>query len=387
MTNVVVAGIGQTSVGEHWDKSLRELAFYAMEAAQQDSGGLKPQALFVGNLLAPTLSRQAHLGALLADFAGFRGIEASTIEAAGASGGAAIRAGYLAVKSGMADVVMVVGVEKVTDQVGPEVDAAIAATTDSDYEAVHGVTPTTQAALLMQRYIHEYGVSRESFAAFPLISHANGANNQFAMFQKAIKASVYERTGFISSPLNVFDIAPDADGAAALILAKPELLPSGAPYQQVQIIGSSVTSDTLSLHDRPDPLDFRAARLSVERATYQAGILPDQIDFFEVDDAFSVYAALSLEAAGFAPKGQAVSLANSGHFGMEGNLPINTMGGSKARGNPYGATGVYQAVEAILQLRGLAGENQVPDAERAMIQCLGGPASTVVTHILQKIGS
>lgn len=386
MTNVVIAGIGQTKIGEHWEISLRELAFYAMEAAQKDSGGLQPQALFVGNLFGPTLSRQAHLGALLADFAGMRGIEAATIEAAGASGGAAIRAGYLAVKSGMVDAAMVVGVEKVTDQVGPEVDAAIAATIDSDYEAVHGVTPTMQAALLMQRYLFEYDVARNDFAAFPLISHANGANNPQAMYQRAIKASVYERAGLVSTPLNMFDIAPDADGAAALILTRPELLPASLEIPHVQIIGSSVATDTLSLHDRPNPLDFRAVRLSVERAAYQAGILPDQIDFFELDDAFSIYAALVLEAAGFTEHGRSVQQAKEGRFNLDGALPINTMGGAKARGNPWGATGIYQAVETVIQLRGMAGANQIPEAKRAMIQCMGGPASTVVSHILQKVG-
>src|SRR5512138_1238433 len=138
MTDVVIAGIGQTEVGEHWGISLRELAYHAIRAALQDSCGLRPQALFVGNMLAPNLSNQAHLGALLADYAGLTGIEAAAIEAAGASGGAALRQGYMAVASGMVDSALVVGVEKFTDKIGPDVDSALSTASDSDFEAVQG---------------------------------------------------------------------------------------------------------------------------------------------------------------------------------------------------------------------------------------------------------
>src|SRR5215212_9740185 len=165
MTDIVIAGIGQTEVGEHWEIGLRELAFTAIQEAVKDSGGLKPQSLFVGNMLAPNLSNQAHLGVLLADYAGLLGIEAVTIEAAGASGGAALRQGYLAVASGMVDVALVVGVEKFTDKVGPEVDTALATTSDSDFEAVQGMTPPAQAALLMKRYMHEYQVPSDALQA------------------------------------------------------------------------------------------------------------------------------------------------------------------------------------------------------------------------------
>jgi acetyl-CoA C-acetyltransferase len=384
MTNdVVIAGIGQTTVGEHWDRSLRELAFYAMEDALRDAGGLRPQSLYVGNLLAPAVSGQAHLGVLLADFAGLRGIEAITVEAAGASGGAALRAGYLAIKSGFVDVAMVVGVEKITDKVSEEVEAALTATLDSDYEAVHGLTPAAQAALLMQRYLFESGAPREAFGGFPLTAHANGVHNPHAMFRSPIKPQVYQRAGLVCDPLNMFDAAPDADGAAAVILTRPSLLPSPPPDRLVRIAASSLTTDTLALHDRPDPLDFRAVRLSVERALFQAGIQLEQIDFFELHDAFSILAILSLEAAGFARPGEGWKL---GEFiSLSGAIPIATFGGLKARGNPWGATGVYQVVESALQLRGQAGDNQVPGARFGMAQSLGGPASTVVTHILEAV--
>src|SRR6185369_14847821 len=209
MTEVVIAGIGQTEVGEHWDIGLRELAFAAIQEAVKDSGGLKPQSLFVGNMLAPNLSNQAHLGVLLADYAGLTGIEAVTVEAAGASGGAALRQGYLAIASGMVDVALIVGVEKFTDKIGAEVDEALATTSDSDFEAVQGMTPTSQAALLMKRYMHEYNVPANGFAGFALTAHANGVANKNAMFQKAIKAETYAKAEMVSDPINMFDMAPN----------------------------------------------------------------------------------------------------------------------------------------------------------------------------------
>lgn len=385
MSDVVIAGIGQTLVGEHWETSLRELALRAIENARQDTGGLKPQALFVGNMLAPILSRQTHLGALIADFAGLTGIEAVTLEAAGASGGAALRIGYLAVASGQVDVALVVGIEKFTDQVGSKVDAALATASDGDYEAVHGLNPSAQAALLMRRYIHEFSVPRSAFAGFPLTAHANGVGNPNAMFRKAIKAGTYDRASMVCEPLNMFDVAPSGDGAAALILSRPDLLPPSFTHPLVRITGSSLVTDVLALHDRSDPLTFHAARLSVERACQQAKITPVQADLFELHDAYSIYAALSLEAAGFAERGQGWRLAQDEHISLKGALPISTFGGLKARGNPGGATGVYQAVEAVLQLRGQAGVNQIPDARRALVQCLGGPGASAVTHVLETV--
>jgi acetyl-CoA C-acetyltransferase len=385
MTDVIIAGIGQTAVNEHWDLSLRELGLYAMEAAIQDAGGLRPSALFVGNMLAPNLSRQAHLGALLADFAGLTGIEAVTVEAAGASGGAALRQGYLAVKSGLVDAALVVGVEKFTDVVGSEVEAALATTSDSDYEAMQGMTPTSQAALLMRRYMHEHHVPADGFAGFALTAHTNGAGNKNAMFQKAIKPDTYTKSGMVSDPVNMFDAAPLADGAAAVLLTRADLLPPGFPHPLIKIVGSATASDTLALHDRHDMLFFEAVYLSTGKAVKQAGIMLDQVDFFEYHDAFSIYAALSLEASGFAIRGHGWKLAADGRIARDGSLPCATMGGLKARGYPGGATGVYQAVEAATQLRGQAGACQLANVRYGMIQSLGGPASTAVTHVLEKI--
>jgi acetyl-CoA C-acetyltransferase len=385
MTEVVIAGIGQTEVGEHWDIGLRDLALLAMQEAIKDAGGIRPQSLVVGNMLAPNLSNQAHLGVLLADYAGMLGIEAVTVEAAGASGGAALRQGYLAIASGMVNAALVVGVEKFTDQIGPEVDAALATTGDADFEAMQGMTPAAQAALLMKRYMHEHNVPADGFAGFALTAHANGVNNPCAMFRKAIKPETYAASEVVSEPLNIFDMAPNADGAAAVLLTRRELLPDGFAHPVVKIAGSAAASDTLALHDRKDLLYFDTAQISAGRALKQAGVVLDDIHLFEYHDVFSIYAALQLEAVGFARRGQGWKLAADGELGLQGRIPSATMGGMKARGFAGGAAGVYQVVEATIQLRGQAGANQVTNAKTALTQCLGGPASTAVCHVLQRL--
>lgn len=384
MTEVVIAGIGQTPVGEHWETSLRSLAVAAIRDALKDSGGLNPQALIVGNMLAPNLSNQAHLGALIADYANLTGIEAITTEASGASGGAALRQGYLAVASGMVDVALVVGVEKFTDKIGSEVEEATATESDADFESIHGMTITAQAALLMKRYMHENNVPENGFAGFALTAHANGVANKNAAFRKAIKAEMYAKSEMVSDPLKVFDMAPHLDGAAALVLTRRELVPSNGQNQLVKIAGSAASSDTLALHDRKDMLYFDTAQISAGKALTQAGIALNQINFFEYHDVFSIYAALQLEAIGFAGAGQGWKLAEDGEIGLKGKIPCATMGGMKARGFAGGASGVYQAIEAVAQLRGQAGANQIADAKYGLIQSLGGPASTAVSHILQK---
>jgi acetyl-CoA C-acetyltransferase len=382
MTDVVIAGIGQIPVGEHWGLSLRQMGVRAARAAIADSGGLQPQALYIGNMLASVVSHQANLGALFADYAGLRGIESYTVEAAGASGGGALRMAYLAILSGYVDTALVLGVEKWTDQVGSELQNAAAMEMDYDYEAVPGMTVAAQAGLLMQRYLHEYNLPENTLAGFPIQAHANAVNNPNAFYRRALEQKTYDAAEKVSDPLNMYDAAPYADGAAALLLTRRSLLPKDFPHPLVRVLGSCAAIDTLALHDRRDPLAFDAARISVEGACRQAGIMPIYTDLFELDDAFSIYAALSLEASGFADRGKAHEL--SGILSPKAKLPILTMGGSKARGNPIGAVGVYQAVEAVQQLRGEAGANQVPDARVALLQCLGGPASTAVAHVLEK---
>ncbi len=376
MTDVVITGIGMTPVGEHWDVSLRTLAARAILAAEKDSGGMKPQALYIGNFLGSMISHQANLGALITDNTGLSGIESYTVEAAEASGAAAFRMAYLAVTSGYVDVAMALGVDKITD-VTDGVEKIMATALDFDYEAFQGVTPTAQAALLMQRYMYQVGVSHDVFTWLPLLAHANAVHNPNAMYRKAVKPEMVQQADVVNDPLTMYDIAPYADGAAAVILTRSGLLPKSPAQKPVRVLGSSLITDSLALYDRTDPLNFNAARLSVERACRQAGILPTDVDLFEMDDFTSIYAVLALEAAGFARPGEGWKLGENGH------VPMLTLGGSKARGNPVGATGIYQIGEAVTQLRGQAGAAQVPNARLAMVQSLGGPASTAVTHILK----
>ncbi len=392
--DIVIAGVGQIPVGEHWELSLRTLADRAIRAAQKDAasycaqGGeesLKPQALYIGNFLGHTISHQANLGALLTTNSGLDGIESFTIEAAEASGAAAFHAAVLAIASGFVDTALVLGIEKYTDLIGAEAESAVSQMIDYDYEAVQGMTPTAQAGLLMQRYLYEYHVPREVFADFALLAHANAVNNPNAMFRRAIRREAYTQAPLVSAPLNMFDVAPYADGAAAVLLTRQDMLPQGFNAPFVRVAGSSVVTDRLSLHDRTDPMAFEAAAISAQRASQQSGCYPGEMDLFEVWDGFSIYALLSLEATLFAPRGEGWRLLQEGGLGLKSKLPILTMGGQKARGNPLSASGVYQLIEATLQLRGQAGANQVKDARRAMVQTLGGPASTAVTHILERI--
>jgi acetyl-CoA C-acetyltransferase len=378
MRDVFINALGLTPAGEHWSTSLRELAYHAIEALHREAPDAhQPEALFVGNMLAGNLSRQAHLGALMADFAGLRGIEATTIEAAGASGGAALRQAYIAVASGAVNVALVVGVEKMTDKVGPGVTAATATATDSDWESAQGATPTALAALLMRRYMHTHGVALRDFAGFSVNAHANAKHNPNAMFRNAITAEAYVKAGMVADPVNMFDTAPDCDGAAALLIS--------AYPSTIRVAASALATDTLAVHDRPDPLTFTAAQRSAQKAYELAGIGPQQIQVFELFDAFTVFSALSLEAAGFAERGEGWALAANGGIAIAGPVPIATFGGLKARGNPGGATGVYQVAEVALQLRGQAGATQVRGARYGMAQSIGGAGSTAVTHILERV--
>jgi acetyl-CoA C-acetyltransferase len=383
MTNVSIIGIGQTEVKEHWDSSLRHLAWYAIEAALDDAHTTAVDALYVGNMLAPQLSQQNHLGALVADFAGLRGIEATTVEAAEASGGVALRQAILAVQSGLVQTALVVGVEKVTDQTGSPITAAATSGLDADYEAIHGVTPAAIGALMMRRYMHEYGVEVSDFAGFSVNAHGNGAANPLAMFRNRLRAERFTAAPMVAEPVSLFDAAPYADGAAAVIVTSHERAMDMVP-NPIRVAGSAVATDTLALHDRHNPLWLKAAEMSAKKAMEQARITTDDVDLFELTDAFTVMAALSLEAAGFAEPGEGWRLAKDEEIGRNGRIPISTFGGLKARGNPLGATGVYQIVEVVRQLRGDAGDNQVTDAQVGMAQILGGSGGTAVTHVLKR---
>lgn len=380
--NVSIIGIGQTEVREMWDTSIRHLAWYAIEAALDDAHTTNIDAVYVGNMLAGTLSNQNHLGALVADFAGLRGIEAVTVEAADASGGAALRQAVLAVKSGLVQTALAIGVEKMTDATGAPVTAAVATGLDADYEAVHGLTVAGAGALLMRRYLHEHGLTVADFAGFSINAHANGADNPQAMFRNRLNTEKFASAPLVADPVSLFDAAPLGDGAAAVIVTSHERAMDMVP-KPIQIAGSAMATDTLALHDRKDVVWLKAAEISAKQAMARAGVKSDDIDLFELHDSYTIMAALSLEAAGFAERGQGWQLAKNGDIGRNGRIPISTFGGLKARGNPLGATGMYQIVEVARQLRSEAGLCQVENAKVGMAQNLGGMGGTAVTHVLK----
>jgi acetyl-CoA C-acetyltransferase len=287
------------------------------------------------------------------------------------------------VAGGIHDVVIVVGVEKMTDTIGRDTTAALAMAADQEYEAAEGVSFVALNALLMQRYMYEYGVPHGAFGYFAVNAHHNGINNPNAMFRQTVTLEGYRKATMIADPINLMDSSPICDGAAALVLtSEPIMHALRNGLRPVRIAASAVGTDSLAVHDRRDPLWLDAAWISSRRAYDQAGITAAAVDLFELHDAFTIMGALSLEANGFAERGRGVRLAEEGEITIEGRIPIATMGGLKARGHPVGATGVYQAVEATLQLRGLAGANQVHDASIAMTQNIGGSGATIITHIL-----
>jgi len=382
MREVAVLGIGQTPIAEHWDKSLRMLAGEAVFAALKDAGRERTDGLFVGNMLSGLLSRQENLGALVADWAGLRGTEAVKVEAACASGAAALRAGLMAVSSGAMDSALVVGVEKMTETVGPQTTAALATAADADWEAAQGLSFVALNALIMRRYLHEYGWQHTDFAPFSINAHANAVHNPYARLHDSITTHDYNRARMVADPINLLDASPIGDGAAAMLLVPTEILKrNGRPM--ITIAGSASATASIAVHDRRDPLWLAAAYASAKKAYAQAGVSPADIDVFELHDAFSIMAALSLEACGFAERGQGPRLGLEGQIGPSGRVPIATRGGLKARGHPVGATGVYQAVEVVQQLRGEAGATQVPGAKIGMAQNIGGSGATILAHIFR----
>lgn len=386
MRDVAIVGIGQTVVGEHWGQSLRELGAEAVHAALADAGISTVDALVVGNAFGASFSSQTQLGALIADYANLGAVEAWTVEAADASGGAALRAGYLAVASGVLDVVVVVGVEKSTDSIAGTRVMARNVALDADYEAVHGVTQPAQAGLVMRRYMHEYGVGLDAFEGFSINAHANAKGNRYAMYQNQIKPGGFAKAPMVADPVNLFDGAPDADGAAAVVLVSADYARTlGKPA--VLIAGSAAATDRMTLHEREDALYLRAVAESAGKALAQAEVSLNDIQVMELHDGYTILTTLALEALGLAERGQGWTLAaNAGeNLRAGGRLPISTFGGLKARGNPVGATGVYQAVEACLHLRGEAGKHQVEGAHTALIQSVGGFGSTAVTHVLRRL--
>jgi acetyl-CoA C-acetyltransferase len=383
MRKVAILGIGQTAVGEHWEKSLRDIGGEAAFAAIRDAGVETVDALYVGNMLSPLIDGQNQLGTYLADWIGLWGHEAAKLEAACGSGAAAFRAGLMAVASGEIETALVLGVEKMTDKAGHDVTAALATAADADYEVEQGVSFVGLNALIMQRYMHEFGWRHSDFAAFSINSHANALKNPFARLRDKITPEQFDRATMVATPINLLDASPIGDGAAAAVLVPADKVAPNGGREKVVVAASASVTDTIAVHSRRDPLFLNAAAASARLAYDMAGVAQREIDVFELHDAFSIMAALSLEACGFAERGQGVRLGLDREIDIHGRIPICTRGGLKARGHPVGATGVYQIVEIVQQLRGECDATQVEGASVGMAQNIGGSGSTVITHILE----
>jgi acetyl-CoA C-acetyltransferase len=383
MRQVAILGIGQIKVDEHWDLSLRELGGNAAFVAMQDAGLDKVDALYVGNMLSPMVSGQNQLGTFFSDWVGLWDQESVKVEAACASGAAALRAGLMAVASGDVDSALVIGVEKMTDKAGHDVTAALATAADADYEVEQGVSFVGINALIMRRYMHEYGWKHEDFAPFSINAHANAMGNPYARLHEKITVEKFEKSSMVATPINLLDASPIGDGAAAAILVPAEKVMSLPGKPKITIAASASATDSIAVHSRKDPLFLNAAYLSARQAYEMANIGPADIDVFELHDAFSIMSALSLEACGFAERGQGVRLGLDGEIGPDGRVPVCTRGGLKARGHPVGATGMYQIVEVVQQLRAECGNTQVDGAKIGMAQNIGGSGATILTHILK----
>ncbi|MDA4124130.1 MAG: thiolase domain-containing protein [Thaumarchaeota archaeon] len=379
-SKVYIASAGLTKIGDHWGKSLPDLAVEASRMALKGAPRVKPQQILVGNMFSAIGAGQEHLGALLASALGLSGIPAFKVEAACSSGGSAFNLGYSLVKCGAIDSALVVGVEKMRDLEPEEVSQALSMAESAEYTQFVGATFAALNGLLARYYMEQMNVSRDELSSIPVIDHANAVTAEHAQFRKAITADVVSRSSMIADPLRLFDCAPVGDGAAAVLLVN-EKAASGARKAMTEVLGGQVSTAEFSLYERDDMLDFKATRHAFRGAMQRAGLSPKKLDLLEVHDAFSVVGALSLEAMGFSKKGMGARDAKEGKYSRGSDLPINTFGGLKARGHPVGATGMYQIVEAHMQLTDRAGENQVEGARYAATQNIGGVDSTSAVHV------
>ncbi len=384
MRDVAIIGVGCTEFGELWDKSFREIFVEAGVSAIEDANvqGGKIDALYVGNMSGGRFIEQEHLGALIADYSGLASlhIPSTRVEAACASGGLALRQGIIAVASGYHDIVIAGGAEKMTD-VGVETTTdALAAAADREWEGIMGATFPGLYAMIARLHMHKYGTKQEQLAAVAVKNHHNGTMNPKAQFQNEISIETVLNSVMVADPLRVFDCSPITDGGSAVVLAPAEIAHKFTDTP-IYVKASAQASGTISLHDRPDITTLDATVAAANWAYKMAKITPKDIDFAEVHDCFTIAEICAIEDLGFVKKGEGGKAAESGLTAIGGKIPINPSGGLKACGHPVGATGVKQAVEITLQLRGEAGKRQIDGAEIGLTHNVGGSGGTAVVHI------
>ena len=387
MEKVYVVGGGATKIDEHWDLSLRDLMVQASERAINDAGIEKRdiEAIYVGNMSSGPLQGQEHLGSLISTWLGIPGVSAYKVEAACASGGVALHSAFTSVASGLYDCVLVVGVEKMSDAITSDLTSALIMADDQEYVAFTGASFVGLNALVYRAYMERYHVKQEDIALFAVHDHKYGVNNPYAQFRKEIKLETILSSPLVADPIRLFECAPVGDGAAALILCNEKKVRTLKHDSLIELAGSAVATDALSINYREDILTLKATRVAFERALKMAGIERKDVDLIEVHDAFTILGVIHLEDLGYARKGEGWRLVKEGEIEIDGKIPTNTMGGLKARGHPVGATGIYQVLEVLMQLRGEAGKNQVNEAEIGLAQNVGGLGGTVTVNLLRKV--
>ena len=382
MGRVIVASVGYTKVGDHWDKSILDLAVEASRKALKLYPNIKPDVIIVGNMFSSQSSRQEHLGALLASALNLTGTPAFKVEAACASGGVAFNVGYCMVRSGEATTALIVGVEKMRDLDMPEASLALTMAESAEYTQFIGASFLSLNAMLARLYQETYNVTRDELSAFPVIAHRNAATAEHAQFRKAISVEDVSRSPLVSDPLRLLDCAPIGDGAAAVLLTSDGLLDEEGDV--VEVLSSKISTDIFSVYEREDMLTLHATKEATRKAFAEAGIGVEDVDVLEIHDAFSVIAALSVEAMGFSKPGEGAKDAAAGVYSLKGRYPALTFGGLKARGHPVGATGLYQIAELWLQLMGRGGLNQVEGCRIGVAQNIGGVDTTSVVTVLAR---
>lgn len=385
MRKVAVIGVGMTKFGELWNSSLRSLTIEAGIKALNDAGigGEEVDAIYTGCMSGDMFVKQGHIASLIADYGGMLPVPSTRVEAACASGGLALRQGFMAIASGMADIVVVGGVEKMTDSLGSQTTGYLALAADQEWEAFNGATFPSLYALMARRHMHEYGTTEEQLGLVTVKNHHNGSLNPNAHFQFEVSLEKVMNSTLVADPLRLFHCSPVSDGAACVILASEEKAKE-LSEDPVWIIGSGQASAAIGLYDREDICTIDST-VNAARAAYKmAGVTPKDIDFAEVHDCFTINEIISSEDLGFFKKGEGGKAVEEGLTSLDGEIPINPSGGLKAKGHPVGATGVAQAVEAVIQLRGKAGKRQVKDAEIGLTHNIGGSGGTAVIHIFSR---
>jgi acetyl-CoA C-acetyltransferase len=382
MRRVAIIGAGMTKFGETWEQGFRELVVDAGIKALLDAGisGDRIDAGFVGTMASGRLIGQEHIGALIADYMGLNPIPITRVEGACASGSLALRQGFMSVASGMHDIVVVGGVEKMTELGVNVVSDILGGAGDQEWELFLGATFPAIYALMAKRHMHDFGTTEEMLASVAVKNHKHGAKNKHAQFPREISMEQVLNSKVIADPLKMFDCSPITDGAAGVILAPLEMAESFTK-NPVEIVTTAQASDTIALHSRETLTGLKATQVAAKKAFKRANMAPKDIDLAEVHDCFTIAEIMAIEDLGFFEKGKGGQATLDGKTALDGEIPINTSGGLKACGHPVGATGIKQAVECVWQLRGEAEGRQVKGANVALSHNVGGSGATAVVHI------